>query len=200
MVSLGILWVLWCFGHSLLIIPVVADSLQGKMGRFRRYYRLLYNIIACATLCPLLVMSSLLPQELVFSWGGATAILRYTMLGLSFLLFYGGAKQYDLALFMGFSQIREDVKDTTLAAAGVFNASGVSAITRHPWYLGGLLLLWSARPVYYEKDVVISSILSLYLVLGSFWEERKLLRQYPEEYGRYMEEVSGLIPLKWLKK
>ncbi|RMG57718.1 MAG: isoprenylcysteine carboxylmethyltransferase family protein, partial [Deltaproteobacteria bacterium] len=69
---------------------------------------------------------------------------------------------------------------------------GVLSLVRHPWYLGGLLFLWSRRLT--EGTVVTNAVLSVYLVAGAHLEERKLLRAFGAEYERYREEVPMLIP------
>jgi protein-S-isoprenylcysteine O-methyltransferase Ste14 len=41
-------------------------------------------------------------------------------------------------------------------------------------------------------------ILSLYLVVGTILEERKLVAEFGESYRAYQREVSMLVPWKWL--
>ena len=42
-------------------------------------------------------------------------------------------------------------------------------------------------------------VLSLYLVIGAFLEERKLLREFGDAYRQYQNRVSMLLPLKWIQ-
>jgi protein-S-isoprenylcysteine O-methyltransferase Ste14 len=43
-------------------------------------------------------------------------------------------------------------------------------------------------------------VLSLYLVIGAFLEERKLLKEFGDDYRLYKNRVSMLFPWKWIKK
>lgn len=46
-------------------------------------------------------------------------------------------------------------------------------------------------------QLVSSLAMTLYLVVGSYLEERKLVLEYGEMYRRYQQKVPGLIPLPW---
>jgi protein-S-isoprenylcysteine O-methyltransferase Ste14 len=66
---------------------------------------------------------------------------------------------------------------------------------RHPWYFFGLVLIWT-------RDMSVTMLLSstlitLYFVVGSWLEEKKLLVYHGDIYRRYMARVPGLIPLPW---
>ena len=39
--------------------------------------------------------------------------------------------------------------------------------------------------------------LTIYLVVGAIYEERKLVREFRDEYVRYQERVPMLIPRVW---
>jgi len=46
--------------------------------------------------------------------------------------------------------------------------------------------------------MLISSVMmTLYFVIGSWFEERKLVRYHGERYRQYKKMVPGLIPLPW---
>jgi len=66
---------------------------------------------------------------------------------------------------------------------------------RHPWYFLGLVLIWTRDmdPAF----LLSASAMTLYFVVGSLLEERKLIRYHGEVYRRYRKRVPGLIPLPW---
>jgi len=41
-------------------------------------------------------------------------------------------------------------------------------------------------------------MVTLYLYIGARWEEHKLLSEFGTEYENYRQEVSMLLPVKWL--
>jgi len=49
------------------------------------------------------------------------------------------------------------------------------------------------------SGLITNIILTIYLVVGTVLEERKLLMEYGEDYRQYQKKVSMLIPFKYLK-
>ncbi len=43
-------------------------------------------------------------------------------------------------------------------------------------------------------------ILTLYFIVGSHLEERKLVKKFGAHYEEYRQNVSMLVPVKWLRK
>jgi methanethiol S-methyltransferase len=124
-------------------------------------------------------------------------IIQILLLGAAVLLFFLGARSYDLSLLLGFKQIREGTANEEIAGAGELDTSGVLSIVRHPWYLATILLIW-ARQLDISA-IVVNVILTSYLIIGTHLEERKLVLNFGEKYRSYQRRVSMLIPLKWMK-
>jgi protein-S-isoprenylcysteine O-methyltransferase Ste14 len=99
--------------------------------------------------------------------------------------------------FLGLRQIRTGTSHSALTETGTLNTTGVLGITRHPWYLATIMLIW-ARGLD-VSTLITNIILTLYLIVGTALEERKLLIEYGEDYRRYQQKVSMLIPFKYLK-
>jgi methanethiol S-methyltransferase len=194
---LGVLWIVWCTMHSLLIARPVTGYLQRLLGGGFRYYRLFYNLTAILTLLPLLLLTWQLRGGMVFAWQGYWQILRFLLLATAGWLFWAGARRYDMGYFLGIRQIRSGTAHLLLSETEEFSATGVFGLTRHPWYLGSLLLIWSILPGYSPADLIVSGLLSIYIVIGTFLEERKLLAEYGDAYRRYQRQVPMLLP--WFK-
>ncbi|HEX7375030.1 MAG TPA: hypothetical protein VF277_08645 [Steroidobacteraceae bacterium] len=64
---------------------------------------------------------------------------------------------------------------------------------RHPLYFGILLSLWSV-PVMTAGHLLLSTVLSGYIVLGIWLEERDLVAAFGERYHRYRAQVGMLLP------
>jgi protein-S-isoprenylcysteine O-methyltransferase Ste14 len=112
------------------------------------------------------------------------------------LLFLAGARHYDLFQFLGFRQIATGTSQGGLTKTGQFDTTGILGITRHPWYLGALMLIWAGE--LHVSTLVGNLILTVYLLVGAMLEERKLVLEFGEEYRRYQQRVSMLIPFKYL--
>ena len=199
-VLLAVLWMVWCAMHSFLIDPTVKTWVRVQLPQLLRAYRLLYNGLSLATLLPLVEYTRRSCGEVVFAWQGWGLPVRILLLVNAFLLFWGGAKRYDIRLFLGITQLRAGENQVLLSTAKDFLATGVFGMTRHPWYLGSLLALWSVFSEYSRPVLTATIILSLYLVLGTLLEERKIILEYGDSYRRYQQQVSMLLPWKWLKR
>ncbi len=64
---------------------------------------------------------------------------------------------------------------------------------RHPFYFLVLVMLW-ASPVISSDRLLLNSLFTIWIVLGTRWEERDLIVQYGDAYRRYQAEVPMLVP------
>lgn len=196
---LCVLWIGWCIMHSVLIDPSVAGFLKGRIPGLTRYYRLLYNGLSLVTIVPLILVTRMADGPVIIAWEGYGMAVRIFLLVLVFLLFKGGAAKYDINYLLGLKQLQTGEEHLLLSDTEEFTETGVFAITRHPWYFGSLILLWSILPEYPRPVFLVACILSIYLVIGTMLEERKIVAQYGDRYRRYRRRVSMLFPWKWLK-
>jgi len=198
--AFGVVWCCWCGLHSYLISFQVTRWLEKRYGSTIRFYRLTYNLFSCISLAAPLFFGFYLRanETLLFTWNGWSEAVRYAFLFLSFLLFLGGARHYKLSHFLGLAQIRTGHNSLLLGDKVCFETAGVSGIVRHPWYLGGIILVWSAFDAIYPSTLITSIIISCYFVIGCILEERKLVAHYGNDYRVYQQRVSMLFPAKWL--
>ena len=66
---------------------------------------------------------------------------------------------------------------------------------RHPFYLFALAMLWS-QPDLSADRLLLNLLFTAWIVAGTFWEERDLLRLFGEDYRRYRELVPRLFPAR----
>lgn len=191
-------WIVWCAMHSILIDPLVVKHFRNSMGGRAVYYRLTYNVLSLLTLLPLLIITWIDRGDVVFAWSGWTVLIRLFLFLGAMVCFLGGAKGYDLQNFLGLKQIREGRENLLMGDHQAFSEAGVFGFVRHPWYLGTFLFVWSIFATYYEKNFACVLILSCYLVLGTYLEERKILVEHGDMYRAYQARVSMFFPVKWL--
>lgn len=195
-VILFFLWVGWCGLHSGLITKSVTEYLQLRLGKWAPYYRLFYNGMALVTLMPVVGYTFSIEKPPVFCWDGWLHVFQGLLLVLAGFLFMGGAKRYDLAQFIGLRQIREGKSCSALTDNCRLDTSGVLNVVRHPWYAGGIFLVWARNLD--VTAIVVNLVISGYFILGAVLEEKKLMMEYGTEYRAYQRRVSMLIPVKWI--
>ena len=194
---LALLVVAWCVLHSAMISISVTDYLQKRLGSKFRYYRLFFNLTALLTLIPVVIFASSARTQVIFAWTGYARIVQLTLLGFAFLLFYLGGRHYDARQLIGIKQIRDGNSSKLISDKNEFDTSGILGITRHPWYLAVILLIWARHLD--VSVIIVNVILTAYLIVGTYLEEKKLIREFGDKYLNYQKQVSMLVPLKWLK-
>jgi len=158
------------------------------------YYRLAYNFFSLLTLIPVVVYQQLLAAEIIFFWSGPWLLLKFCMYLASFILFYGGYRVFDIQYVLGIRQIdemREGRKTKTMD----FNCTGILEYVRHPWYSGAILLVWAFGQLS-DVSLISKIILTAYIIVGTFLEEKKLIHELGEPYLEYRKRVPMFIPWK----
>ena len=190
--TLALLWSAWCALHSLLIGRKVQACARKSLGRFGRAYRILYILASLATLLPVLWYQWTLPQHVILTAHPALHLAQATLLLYGGLMFFLGARVYDLRTFLGISQW-QNPEGKGPDAARSFHTDGILARVRHPWYSGGIALIWGFGAI---TDVFLLSrmLLTAYLLLGTLLEEQRLIEELGDQYRVYRRTVPMLIP------
>lgn len=102
------------------------------------------------------------------------------MLVLAFL-------QTDALSFIGLRQLIEKEKADALVTRGLYR------LVRHPLYTFGLLFIWLS-PTVTQNSITVYAGATIYTLVGAYFEERKLLRDFGEEYAEYQRNTPMLIP------
>ncbi len=179
-------WASFGAGHTFL----AGDRLRPMFGM---RYRLVYNAIAVVHIGAVIAVggwafAGLAPTFVLPGWV-ITGLFAVAVAGALILLM--ALKTYDLGLFAGTKQMRESISDETPEPLVI---SGLHAYVRHPLYLGVYLLLWGLV----RNDLSLATAIwgSIYLLIGTLFEERKLLALYEDAYAAYKAKVPAVIPWK----
>ena len=119
------------------------------------------------------------------------------LLGSAVLLFFLGGRRYDARQMLGIKQIREGTSNRVITDTGELDTSGILGITRHPWYLATILFIWARQLD--VSAILVNVILTSYLIVGTYLEEKKLIGEFGERYLTYQKRVPMLIPYKWIE-
>ncbi len=194
---LALAWTAYCTLHSAMISATATGFLKRGLGDSFRFYRLFFTAVAILTLVPVLGYARSLGQEAIFRWEGVWLVPRYLFLACGILLVVAGGRHYSLGQFVGISQLRGP-SSRGLATGGGIDSSGVLGLVRHPWYTAVVLLLW-ARDLDMAA-LVGNGVLTVYIVVGTLLEERKLVHEFGDAYRSYQGRVSMFVPLKWIRR
>ena len=188
-----LLFTLYFVLHSLLASLWVKQHVATCCPGLVPYYRLLFNGVALLLVLPLLYVIWRYPGETLWQWQGLGFYLTSALALGAVGLFIYSLSLYDMHEFLGLRQIAEhsaQVRDQEH-----LKISPLHRFVRHPWYFIILVLIWTRDLT--TTQLLTYSLVTLYLVVGSRLEERKLIAYHGEVYAHYRKRVPGLIPLPW---
>ena len=192
-VLLAICWIAYFALHSTFASLVVKRWVAAAWPHLMPYYRLTFNMVASLLILPILWLTYHEPGPVLWRWQGVAAWLANGLALAALFGFWRSLKSYDMQEFLGLRQLQLHVRK--VEDQEHFHLSPFHRYVRHPWYFFGLVLIWT-------RDMNATTLLSgvfitLYFVIGSRMEEKKLLVYHGDTYRRYMARVPGLIPLPW---
>ncbi|MFT3893300.1 MAG: isoprenylcysteine carboxylmethyltransferase family protein [Anaerolineales bacterium] len=179
---------LWGFIHSLIASFGFKGFLRRVLGDgFMKLYRLLYNIFAVVSVVPVLYLAVVLPDRELYQIPSPWSYLMLAGQGLSAILLLVAVLQTDVLSFVGLRQLFEEEKGGRLVVSGLYR------VVRHPLYTFSLLILWLSPKVSLNSFIMYVSF-TAYILIGIYFEERKLIREFGEEYIRYRTVTPMLVP------
>ena len=179
------------FVHSLLAtLAAKARARQWFGPGADRWYRLAYNTFGILTFLPILALTVTFPGERLYviptPWSYITLVGQLlALLGLVI-----GLLQTGIWSFLGFEQMLNPSPSSTTQ----FVTGGLYRWVRHPLYTAGLAFIW-LTPIMTSNLLALNIGLTLYLIVGAIYEERKLVREFGETYIDYQQRTPMIIPL-----
>jgi methanethiol S-methyltransferase len=179
---------LWGLIHSFLASLKAKEVARRWLGdRARRFYRLGYNVLACVSFLPVLFVAALIPDRRLYlvllPWSGLMVFGE--LLAIAVLVI--GFGQTDAWEFLGLRQPGNNDKPSKLTTSGFYRH------VRHPLYSAGLAFIW-LTPLMTANILAITIALTVYVIIGAYFEERKLRREFGQDYAYYMAVTPMFIP------
>ena len=176
--------------HSLLATPGAKVLARRWFGpAVNRWYRLGYNLFGVISLLPVLALPALLPDQTLYTIPTPWSYLALAAQAAAVVMLAVGVMQTGAWKFLGLQQAfaPEDQSPPRLVRTGLYRW------VRHPLYTAGLLFIWLI-PVMTANLLALNIGLTIYLIIGALFEERKLVREFGEVYIQYRKVTPMLIP------
>lgn len=185
---------LWGFVHSALASHGFKAWARRRAGAdaFERLYRFSYNLFSAASFFPILAALAIFPDQPLYTVPAPWVYLTSIGQGLAAMALIAGVMQTDPWAFAGLKQLGGGQESAALVTSGLY------AWVRHPLYSAGLVFLW-LTPQMTVNRLAVWSILSAYLFIGAWFEERKLRRDFGESYAQYQSQTPMFLPNFWKK-
>lgn len=183
-------WFVFAIFHSLLARPFVQAKLESFLYSC---YRLTYNVVALLKISVVLYVGKVWVSDARFSAFDSnillTAASSVRLLGLLVLLL--ALRAYDLGRFSGITQIITGELVSSLSNEPL-QRRFLNRWVRHPLYTGAFLILWggAVSPLGFWTAVWGT----IYIVIGTVYEERTLTTIYGDDYRNYQQEVPKYFP------
>ena len=173
--------------HSLLAIPRIKEHIMRFAGCSPSAYRLGYNIISLLAFS--WVMSADRYSAVLYEIPGGARFAFYLMQAALLVSLASCLVNTGVSSFLGLDALTSKFGNlppslTTKCWYG---------IVRHPLYFLSILFMF-LNPVMTVRWLTLACLGTLYFVIGAVIEEKRLAKEFGEEYLRYRESVPFLVP------
>lgn len=181
-------WLLFGAIHSALATTSVKKIAAKILGRRFNYYRLIYSLIATATLLWVLHVHFSFDEPVLWVAPWYQSVIAWVGLLAGLAIMLVCIRKYFLYL-SGIDVFLEQKPVATL------EQTSMHAYVRHPLYSGTLLFVWSIFVGYpYMNNLISCVAMTVYTLIGIYFEEKKLVKEYGAAYNAYRANVPALIP------
>jgi protein-S-isoprenylcysteine O-methyltransferase Ste14 len=193
----GFVWILL----SLVVYGVVHSILAGlpfkswirqRVGEqtYHRFYRLFFSLQAAVLFLPVLLLVSILPDQTIYRipmpWVLLTSFIQILAVGFMIhSVMLTGAMR-----FVGVQQALDSVspkQSLPLVQRGLYR------YVRHPLYTCTFLVIWLV-PVMSWNVLALNIGVTLYTLIGAYFEERKLVQEFGGSYEAYRKKTPFIVP------
>jgi protein-S-isoprenylcysteine O-methyltransferase Ste14 len=184
----------------LMSIFAVQHSVMARPQFKRRWTKFVPTSIERTTY---VLLASLALALLIWQWRPMPAIvwriadprLAAALIGLSFLgwlIVLTSTFLINHFELFGLHQVTNNLAGRPMPAPR-FRSPLLYRFVRHPIYLGFIIAFWAA-PTMTQGHLLFAAVTTSYILVGIYLEERDLVAVFGEEYRRYRERVSMLVP------
>jgi hypothetical protein len=189
--------------HTLLASKAAKEkavSLAGDRNR-RGLYRIFYNGIAITTLAGLGLYGVKLPDRDLYAVRGPGALAMHSIQFCFLLYLLNGVRQIGILKFAGvpnlgalltgqlFIPLEPEGQGPIIEKSNQMKITGPFRYSRHPLNFGMIPIIWLMPRMTFNL-AAFNLIITVYLLLGSLHEEKRLKESYGQAYTDY--QASGI--------
>jgi protein-S-isoprenylcysteine O-methyltransferase Ste14 len=174
-------WTVYFVVHSIL----ASDAVKQRTPLGQQAYRIFYSLISILGLLLLLYFNGAISGEPLIDRTSGVRYAALILAALGVIIANAAFKNYSAAEFLGLRKER-NVKLVT---------TGINGWVRHPLYSATLLI--TAGFFLYDSRIATAvsvACIWLYLVIGIYLEEKKLVKVFGDSYREYQQNVAAVIP------
>jgi len=195
---IALLWTGYCLLHSFLISIRFTDLVTRLLKDYYAFYRIFYVFISLVLLIPLINYTAQLDNNVIIIYDPPLNIVRYVLISGSLLMFFWAFFfNYDSLSFFGIRQALNFGKIRKINPSEEVKRDGLLGIIRHPMYLSLIIYLWCQT--FRMSDIVVNIVLTIYIVIATRLEEKKLVLEFGDTYVKYQQEVPMFIPFSKIR-
>jgi protein-S-isoprenylcysteine O-methyltransferase Ste14 len=144
----------------------------------------MYSLLSTIGLMAILIFNASDTRAVLFDSKGFVRYLSLMLATVGIIVISKAFKQYRLISFIGLKQETNE-----------FTRTGILQHVRHPIYSGTILVVIGFFLFTPTLATLISvSCILIYLPIGIYFEEKKLIKQFGEQYLSYKREVPSVMP------
>lgn len=194
-------WTAFAVFHSLTVSERYEGLARRSMGEraFLAYHRLLFTAYSFVAFFLLVLYLRTVPDHSLYRLEGGVRFLFHAVQACAFALLFW--TPWDIREFLGIRQWRRHRDGGAKEPErGVRLFTGKAyRIVRHPLYLGISVIL-AFHPVQSRNTFLSTVLVILYFYVGTFFEERRMIHTFGEEYRNYQQRVPRFLPVRWYRK
>jgi protein-S-isoprenylcysteine O-methyltransferase Ste14 len=190
---IALMWSGYCLQHSFLISIRFTNLMKQLLNNYYAFYRIFYIFISLALLIPLINYTTQLDNKVIIMYSLPLNIVRYVLISGSLLMFFWAFFfNYDSLSFFGIRQALNFGKIKETNPSMEVKKNGLLGIIRHPMYLALIVVLWCH--IFTISDIIVNTILTIYILIATRLEEKKLVLEFGHTYVKYQQEVPMFLP------
>ncbi|MCW8810271.1 MAG: hypothetical protein OQJ93_07445 [Ignavibacteriaceae bacterium] len=195
-----ILFAIFGYTHSLLASLKIKIWFRKTFGDLIAFYRLFYNLVGLLSVYLIYELSPK-PHIIIYDLPNPFDLIILIPQLLSLAGVFWAFQYICFKEFLGLDQIKrffEKRYTTELDEEFTLRIEGPYRYSRHPVYFFSITFLLF-RPIMDLFYLTFFICIVAYFYIGSYYEEKKLVRQFGEIYENYKKEVPTIFPAKLFK-